>query len=156
MSQATMFLGLIFDIVILLFMALSVLLIYSLLMISVESRSFEFGVIRMNGLSSKGIVFIILIQATMFVLPAVITGFALAISSLARLNKYIFEDGLGIITSPTPSVYAVIQALIMGILIPIFSSIAPIQKALSKNLNESLDIQRSKAKIVEIEILDPK
>lgn len=156
MSQATMFLGLIFDIVILLFMMLSILLIYSLLMISVESRAFEFGVIRMNGLSSKGIVYIILTQATMFVMPAVITGFIFAINSLSRLNKIIFEESLGIVTSPAPSAYAVGQALIMGILIPVFSSIAPIQKALSKDLNESLDIQRSKAKVVDIEILDPK
>lgn len=79
MSQATMFLGLIFDMVILMFMALSIMLIYSLLMISVESRSFEFGVIRMNGLNTHGIVYIILIQAMMFVLPAVIFGFLFAI-----------------------------------------------------------------------------
>jgi hypothetical protein len=81
-SQATMFLGLIFDIVILLFMALSVLLIYSLLMISVESRAFEFGVIRMIGLNKAGIIYIILIQATMFVLPAVFCGFVSAIYNL--------------------------------------------------------------------------
>jgi ABC-type antimicrobial peptide transport system permease subunit len=46
-SQAILFLGLIFDIIILLFVILSVLLIYSLLMISVESKTFEFGVMRM-------------------------------------------------------------------------------------------------------------
>lgn len=46
-SQAILFLGLIFDMIILLFIMLSILLIYSLLMISVESKTFEFGVMRM-------------------------------------------------------------------------------------------------------------
>ena len=46
-QAAILFLGLIFDIIIFLFVVLSVLLIYSLLMISVESKTFEFGVLRM-------------------------------------------------------------------------------------------------------------
>ena len=58
-STAILFLGLIFDIVILLFIILSVLLVYSLLMISVESKTFEFGVMRMVGLSKTGIIFMI-------------------------------------------------------------------------------------------------
>jgi len=60
-SQAILFLGLIFDIIILLFVQLSVLLIYSLLMISVESKTFEFGIMRMVGLSKSGIVYMVLI-----------------------------------------------------------------------------------------------
>ena len=55
-GQAVMFLGLIFDIIILLFVILSVLLIYSLLSISVETKTFEFGVMRMIGLSKTGII----------------------------------------------------------------------------------------------------
>lgn len=50
-SLAILFLGLIFDLVVVLFIALSVLLIYSLLVISVESKTFEFGVMRMVGLN---------------------------------------------------------------------------------------------------------
>jgi ABC-type antimicrobial peptide transport system permease subunit len=59
LSTAILFLGLIFNIVILLFIILSVLLVYSLLMISVESKTFEFGVMRMVGLSKTGIIFMI-------------------------------------------------------------------------------------------------
>jgi ABC-type antimicrobial peptide transport system permease subunit len=60
-STAILFLGLIFDIIVLLFVILSVLLIYSLLMISVESKTFEFGVMRMIGLSKSGIISIIIL-----------------------------------------------------------------------------------------------
>lgn len=60
-SNAILMLGLIFDIIIVLFIILSVLLIYSLLLISVESKTFEFGVMRMVGLNKSGIVSMIVI-----------------------------------------------------------------------------------------------
>ncbi len=44
-------LGLVFSIIVILFTVISVLLIYSLLMISVETKSFENGVLRLVGLS---------------------------------------------------------------------------------------------------------
>lgn len=44
------------DIIILLFVVLSILLVYSLLMISVETKTFEFGVMRMVGLSKGGLI----------------------------------------------------------------------------------------------------
>jgi ABC-type antimicrobial peptide transport system permease subunit len=60
-SQGILFLGLIFDIIIILFVILSILLIYSLLMISVEAKTFEFGVMRMQGLSKSGLIYMILL-----------------------------------------------------------------------------------------------
>jgi ABC-type lipoprotein release transport system permease subunit len=44
-------LGLIFGIIVFLFIVIAILLIYSLLMISVETKTFENGVLRMIGLS---------------------------------------------------------------------------------------------------------
>ena len=60
-SSAILFLGLIFDIIVLLFVILSILLIYSLLMVSVETKTFEFGVMRMVGLSKGGIISMIIL-----------------------------------------------------------------------------------------------
>jgi ABC-type antimicrobial peptide transport system permease subunit len=59
-SMAVMFIGLIFDIILILFIVVSILLIYSLLMISVETKTFEFGVMRMVGLSERGFITMIL------------------------------------------------------------------------------------------------
>lgn len=86
-SDAILFLGLIFDIVILLFVGLSVLLIYSLLMISVESKTHEFGVMRMQGLNKKGIIQMVILQALMFVLPSIVVGFMASVPSLNMINK---------------------------------------------------------------------
>lgn len=76
-AQAVMFMGLIFDIIILLFVIIAILLIYSLLMISVETKTFEMGVIRMVGLSKQGITAMVFLQGLYFVLPAIILGFVL-------------------------------------------------------------------------------
>jgi ABC-type antimicrobial peptide transport system permease subunit len=84
-GQAMLFLGLIFDIIILLFTILSILLFYSLLMISVEGKTFEFGIMRMVGLSKTGIINVIIIQSFMFVLPSLILAFLLAVPSLWML-----------------------------------------------------------------------
>ena len=56
LSFAVLFIGLIFDILLIMFVIVAILLIYSLLMISVETKAFEIGVMRLVGLSKKGFV----------------------------------------------------------------------------------------------------
>ena len=136
--------GLVFNIIIFLFIILSILLIYSLLMISVETKSFEFGVMRMVGLSKSGIINMIILQSFMFVLPAVCFGFIFSFPGLFVIFNFVFTEDMGLSSSPVPSNYAIYQALFVGIVIPLLSSIYPIQMALRKNLNDSLDIHRSK------------
>lgn len=106
-GNAILMLGLIFDIVIMLFIILSVLLIYSLLMISVESKTFEFGVMRMIGLNKSGIVSMIIIQGFMFVLPSVVMGFALSFPTLLWVNSKLFTSDMGLDTDPVPSTFAI-------------------------------------------------
>ena len=54
LSYATLLLGLVFGIIVILFITISILLIYSLLMISVETKTFDTGIQRMVGLSKSG------------------------------------------------------------------------------------------------------
>ena len=95
-STAILFLGLIFDIIVLLFVILSILLIYSLLMISVETKTFEFGVMRMIGLSKSGIITMILLQSLMFVLPSVVLSFILCFPTLWYLYSILFTADMGV------------------------------------------------------------
>ena len=55
-----MFIGLIFDILTIIFCVVSILLIYSLLLISVETKMFEIGVMRLVGLTKFGFIGMIL------------------------------------------------------------------------------------------------
>jgi hypothetical protein len=79
LSLALVFLGLIFSIVAILFVILSILLIYSLLMVTVEEKSFEIGIYRMVGLNKFGLVSMVLLKAFFFVIPAVIAGFLVSV-----------------------------------------------------------------------------
>lgn len=148
-----MFLGLVFDIIILLFVIISIFLIYSLLMISIETKTFEIGVMRMVGLDKSGLIFMIGLQATLFVLPSLILGFAFSFPILYFLYQFLFSSEMGISFDPVPSWFATLQALFIGLVIPFVSSIAPVQSALSKNLNDALNYQRSKTNAMFVEIL---
>jgi len=87
----SLFLGLILNVIIFILLFLSVVLIYSLLMISVETRTFELGILRMIGTTRKGlahwrdccpspnphligIIALLLIQAFFYALPALLFG----------------------------------------------------------------------------------
>jgi len=76
------FLQLVFNLVMLLLFLISVLLIYSLLMLSMESKSFDLGVMRMVGLSKINVMILIMLQSVMFVIPSIICGFLVSFSFL--------------------------------------------------------------------------
>ena len=93
--MAVLFLGLLFSIVIILFVIISCLLIYSLLMISVETKRFESGVQRLVGLSKTGTMNLILLQAVMFVVPSIILAFICVIPVLMAMYSSIFTEEMG-------------------------------------------------------------
>mmetsp|Transcript_39219 Transcript_39219/g.28359 ORF Transcript_39219/g.28359 Transcript_39219/m.28359 type:complete len:219 (+) Transcript_39219:1305-1961(+) len=153
-SEAVLFIGLIFNIILILFVATSVLLIYALLMISVETKTFDTGVMRMLGLSKNGFVIMILFQSIMFVLPSIICGFIFCVPMLFLMYQFMFTDELGFTPSLVPETSAIFLALSLGFIIPLLSSIVPIQSALSQNLNDSLNVNRNKSSGVLIQIFD--
>ena len=60
-AMMILYIGLVANLVVILFVIIAVLLIYSLLMISVEKKTFEFGVMRLAGLSKNGLIALICI-----------------------------------------------------------------------------------------------
>ena len=139
----------------LLLFSLSVLLIYSLLMLSVESKSFEFGVMRMVGLSKDNIILLVILQSFMFVIPSIISGFVVSLTVL-QFGKYYAETQMQMDFEAIPSAVSVIQALFLSTMIPLLSSVLPIRVVLDRNLNDALDIQRSKTQAVFVNILNKK
>lgn len=137
------FLQLIFNLIMLLLFSISVLLVYSLLMFSVESKSFDLGVMRMVGLSKNNVIVLIIVQSFMFVVPSIIFGVSFSLVIL-RVAKHFAENSLHIDFEAVPSLGSFAQALTLSTLIPLISSIMPIQIVLQRNLNDALDIQRSK------------
>ena len=58
--------------------------------------------------------------------------------------------------SISPSAGAIARALFVGILIPVLSSIIPIRRTLSTNLNDALNVNRSKKSGVLVSIINNK
>ena len=124
---AILFLGLVFDIVLVLFIVISVLLIYSLLMITTETKTFDIGIMRLVGLSSSGFIGMISTQAVIFVIPSIVAAYASSYPLLYYIYLKIFKHDLskgGV--SIVPSVSATAEAMAVGLLIPAFSAIIPI------------------------------
>lgn len=82
-SLSLVLFSLTFRVVITIFIVISALLIYSLLMIGIDNKTLEIGIMRMVGISKIGLVFMVFLQAVIFVIPAIILGFALSIPLLA-------------------------------------------------------------------------
>ena len=135
-----MFIGLIFDIVLAMFVVVAVLLIYSLLMISVETKTYEIGIMRLVGLTKLGFVGMIFTQSVCFVLPSLLSGFICSIPCIWIIYSLLFSSGPK--PTPLPGMNATLQALFIGLVIPTLSAIIPVRKALGVNLAESLNTQR--------------
>jgi len=151
MRFGALFLGVSLKVIIAILFLLSVIVIYNLLQVTVETKTFEFGVIRMLGLSKVGVAELILIQALFFVLPGVIFGIVCAIPLLEVISSYL-ETKLHAHIPAYPTPDAMFWSIIVGLLIPIISSYYPMKDALGKNLNLSLDQLRSKTNAVQITI----
>lgn len=74
----SLFLGLIMSIIVVVLAFLSITLVYSLLMINVETRTFEMGVMRMVGLQRDMLVQLLMTQAMLYAVPGFVLGIVVA------------------------------------------------------------------------------
>jgi len=97
-----MFLGIILNMIIFILLLLSIVLLYSLLLVSVETKTFEMGIVRMLGLNKIGVILLILVQAFSFVFPGIILGLVGAIPFL-YLARGMIKSAIGDTIPITPS-----------------------------------------------------
>ena len=86
----------------------------------------------------------ILVQSIVFVIPSILVGYAISLPCIKYLYGYLFSSSPNVNLSIIPTARATFLAIILGLVIPLLSSIIPIRSALSKNLNECLTSNRSK------------
>jgi ABC-type antimicrobial peptide transport system permease subunit len=130
-NYSTLLLGLVFNVILLVFIVISVLLIYSLLMIGVETKTLETGILRMLGTNKRGLIAMVFIHSILFVMPSVIAAFALCFPFIGLCYSKIFKEKLTDGFEPIPQPSAILQALAVGIFIPLVSAILPIMRVLS-------------------------
>ena len=139
----SLFLGLLLNIIVLFIFALSVLLIYSLLMVSVESRTFELGILRMVGMTRPRLVGLLLTQALFYALPAIVIGLPVAQGFAVPISIFL-ENLSGVEVSPLLTGLSIGMAILAGLLVPLVGAILPVREALRANVHSSVDTRRSK------------
>lgn len=141
----SLYLGLILSVILTILFILSVMLIYSLLMISIETRTFELGVHRMLGISRRGVIELLVTQAFTFSIPAWIVGL-IASAVAVRVIMANLEESVQVPLPKTLTGQSILWASVLGLLSPLVAAILPIRAALSGNLHDTLDNTRSKTK----------
>jgi len=118
---------------------LSLMLIYSLMITDVDERTFEFGMLRALGLKQTLIIGLVLIQAAIFSIPAVLI--ALCISYIFNIVVYmvIFQYTNCFLEFDLPWL-AILIGVLMGTIVPVIANTLPIQRALSKALHDALNL----------------
>jgi hypothetical protein len=100
LSMGSIFLKIILNLVVVLLAAVSCFLIYSLLMITVETRTFEMGIFRMLGISKSGLSLLVVVQALLFVVPAFVVALVMTFPLLVVLSG-LFDKALGFAFAPS-------------------------------------------------------
>ncbi|KAA6390762.1 MAG: putative DUF214 family protein [Streblomastix strix] len=130
---------------------ISILLIYSLLMISTDTRQFELGILRMVGMNRFGIVGVLVTQSLLYSVPGIIFGLILAV--VVNLGiMYLIQTLSSIPLSKGLSAVSIITSILISVGISVIASIFPIRHALSQNLHDSVDVQHSKGSSVKVNI----
>jgi len=144
--------GIILSVIIFFLTMISIMLNYTLLMSTVESRSFEIAIQRMLGSTKAGVVKLIVVQSFTYIIPAYMFGIFFSFMILLAISETVFKEQLGSELNYFVGPTALILSFCLGVFIPLISSIVPIRTALSQHLNEALDLNHSKTKGVTISI----
>ena len=144
-------LGITLNIIIFVLFILSIILVYNLLLVSIETKQFEMGVLRMLGLDKIGLAQLIFIQAITFVLPGLFLGLILSTPLLSVISNTL-KSSLKANLPIFPTGKAAAYSIGLGFLIPILSSFYPMKQALAQNLNIALDLNHSKSNAIHVSI----
>jgi len=129
----------VFAAVIFLLVLLGMLLIYSLLLNDVDSRTYEYGMLRALGMKHRTLVQILLTKSFFFSLPGSSLGLFCAFLANIPLALYLADFA---IVSPvfTFLPFPLLLSLSLGFTLPLVANLVPISRALGKTLRDSLDV----------------
>ncbi|CUG86219.1 FtsX-like permease family protein, putative [Bodo saltans] len=139
----SLFLGLIVSLILLALAFLSIVLIYSLLTVNIQGRTFELGIQRMLGFTKQNLTGLVFTNAMLFAIPAWGVGLAVGFGLYVLLRSTL-SSALGVDIPLALSPDAVGFATLAGIGIPLVASIAPVMDVLTLSLPEALNSDRSK------------
>ena len=151
-NYGSVLLNLILNVIIISLFSLSLILIYSLLVITTETNSFEFGVLRLIGNTKRNIILLVIFQCITFSIPGFILAFLLHFKILNLIN-YTIQSLVHTNLILEFSYEGFFLAIFVNFLSPITASILPIRSILKKNIATSLNSMLNKTSGMKIEII---
>ena len=148
----TTLLNLILNLILLGIFGLSLILIHSLLLITTETNSFEFGVLRLVGNSKKNVILLIIFQCICFSIPAFIVALFFSFFILRSIND-IIKSELNTDLDITLTLDSFIMAFLLNFLAPIIAAIFPIRNILKKNIASSINTMLNKTQGIKVEVI---
>ena len=148
----TTLLNLILNLILLGIFGLSLILIHSLLLITTETNSFEFGVLRLVGNSKKNVILLIIFQCICFSIPAFIVALFFSFFILRIINGIIRSE-LNTDLDITLTLDSFIMAFFLNFLAPIIAAIFPIRNILKKNIASSINTMLNKTQGIKVEVI---
>eukprot|EP00667_Euglena_gracilis_P000890 EG_transcript_889 len=127
--------------VIVVFVVLSALVVFTLLLSNADAKTYEYGMLRALGLPHRSLWILILYQAVLFSVPGIALGLACAFAFGSGLEAFMTHL-TGFRADFTPPL-SWIFASSLGVLVPMVASVEPIRRALSNTLRNSLDVYHS-------------
>ena len=138
-----MFIGVILKLIILSLFILSVLMMNNMLLMGIDRKSFDFALLKTMGANRLFIIVSLLGSSLKYVIIANIVAFPFAYLVLQSVSE-LFVEFFGYKYEVTPTFWAVIGGLFIGILVPVISSIVPIWGIIKDDLAENLNPIRNK------------
>ena len=121
---------------------LSTMLIYSLMLQDVNSKTYEYGMLRALGFKKLYLVAVISLKSLSFSVPGLFLGIIIAISLNIMLREVIFLESLNYLDYDLTKT-ATVLGITFGLLTPLAANYLPIKASMSTNLRNSLDLSRS-------------
>ncbi|KAN0044893.1 hypothetical protein ACTA71_006419 [Dictyostelium dimigraforme] len=146
----------IFNCVAAVLLVLGALMVYSLLLSDVEGKTFEYGMLRAQGMRQYALILLLLTQSLYFSIPGIVFGLFIGWCLYAIVAYFVYVQFVLLPIDLTYHTTSIVSGLLMGFLMPIVANIAPIQRALSRTLRDALDVyhQVKNETLVKIEKLE--
>ena len=123
---------------------LSSMLMYSLVLQDVNSKTYEYGMLRALGFKKIYLIEVISLKSSIFSIAGLFLGIIIASLINIALREVLFLDASNSLSYDLTSV-AIWIGVMFGIVTPLLANYLPIKESLSKDLRNSLDLTRSDA-----------
>ena len=122
---------------------LSTMLIYSLMLQDVNSKTYEFGMLRALGFRLINLVEVVSIKSLSFSIPGFFLGIVIASLFNVLLRMVLYISALNHLDYNLTT-FSIVLGVCFGFFMPLIANFLPVKASMSTNLRSALDLTRNK------------